>query len=275
MTGTGVIAGGWDRRRLLLGLVAVVTGAVTLLVGFGLAIYFGITSSSSSDTTATTWMSGVVDGDLQVPDRGPGRRDQIAAVPMLAVTPADSRPTQPAATAAPPISIPASTEVGPAAVPTGFPHTPEGAVGQLAAIEITVLQAMSIAHTGEVYEQWAMSGGDVASWEMTQNVQAFLGAAEMGDHKDITTTVMAKPVAALVKGVGGPDWVVACVLLDIRATITAEARMGYGHCSRMQWVGERWMIAPGVPPAKAPSTWPGSELSIKAGWQSWVSEGRD
>ena len=43
--------------------------------------------------------------------------------------------------------------------------------------------------------------------------------------------------------------------------------MGYGYCERMQWSpAERWMIAPGTPPAVAPSTWPGSELpSRRAG----------
>jgi hypothetical protein len=68
-------------------------------------------------------------------------------------------------------------------------------------------------------------------------------------------------------------WLVACVLLEIRATITVEARMGYGYCERMQWQHGRWMIAPGPLPATAPSTWPGSELSIKAGWRSWIDVG--
>ena len=36
-----------------------------------------------------------------------------------------------------------------------------------------------------------------------------------------------------MKGVDGPDWLVACVLLEVRATISAEARMGYGYCERM------------------------------------------
>ena len=33
------------------------------------------------------------------------------------------------------------------------------------------------------------------------------------------------------------------------------------------------MIAPGTPPAKAPSTWPGSERSVQAGWRSWSTAG--
>src|SRR5450759_6005709 len=178
--------------------------------------------------------------------------------------------------AGPAITIPASTRLGPASVPAGFPRTPDGAVAQLAAIETTVLQGMSIAAATQVYEQWALPGGvGVAGWEITQDVQAFLATAQMGPEKDITTTVVATPAAAQVKGTDGPDWVLACVLLDMRATITADAQMGYGYCERMQWHTGRWMIAPGTPPARAPSTWPGSDLSIKAGWRTWATSGQE
>ena len=59
------------------------------------------------------------------------------------------------------------------------------------------------------------------------------------------------PAAIQIKGTDGPDWVVACVLLDVRAALKAEARMGYGTCERMQWTGDRWLIGPGAPPALA------------------------
>ena len=172
------------------------------------------------------------------------------------------------------IEIPPSTVVGPAGCRPVSPHTPEGAVGQLAAIEVTVLQGMSIPHTNDVYRRWALPGGvGVERWQMTANVQAFLAAAQMGQEKDLSASVVAVPAAGQVKGVDGPDWLVACVLLEIRATITVEARMGYGYCERMQWQNGRWMIAP-EPRRRKPSTWPGSELSIKAGWRSWIDAER-
>ena len=71
---------------------------------------------------------------------------------------------------------------------------------------------------------------------MTGNVQAFL-AASGAPALDAATVVTATPVAAQVKGTDGDDWALACVLLDVRATITATARIGYGHCERMQWAG--------------------------------------
>lgn len=271
MGGVGQVnVGGWDRRRLLVILGCVVTAGLLLLLGLGYAVYVALTSPTGTSKPAPATAAAHV---APVPQtaRGAAGQDDIASTPMLAVGPADARATTPAAVAGPTITIPASTRQGPASVPAGFPHTPEGAVAQLAAIETTVLQGMSIAATNHVYEQWALPGGvGVAGWEITQDVQAFLGTAQMGPAKDITTTVVATPAAAQVKGIDGPDWVLACVLLGMRATITADAAMGYGYCERMTWHADRWMIAAGTPPARAPSTWPGSDLSIKAGWRTWV-----
>ncbi len=84
--------------------------------------------------------------------------------------------------------------------------------------------------------------------------------------------VAATPAAGLVKGTDGPDWVLACVLLDVRADAVTHAEIGYGHCERMAWHDGRWMIAPGTPPATAPSVWPGSDLALKAGWRTWTSD---
>ena len=255
-----VNAGGWDRRRLLVVLAAVVATAMLLLLGLGYAVYVALTSATGTANPLQAVTAAQATPGSQ-PARGAARRDDIASSPMLAVGPADSR---------------ASTRQGPASVPAGFPRTPEGAVAQLAAIETTVLDGMSIAVANHVYAQWALPGGvGVAGWEITQDVQAFLATAQMGSEKDIASSVVATPAAAQVKGTDGTDWVLACVLLDMRATITADAAMGYGYCERMQWRAGRWMIAPGTPPAAAPSTWPGSDLSIKAGWRTWVVVGQE
>lgn len=261
-------AGGWGRRRLVLILAATVLMILTLVFGLVVAVHDAASSIWRSDDNNR----GQPAGFEQRPR--PVSRDAIAAEPMLQVQPSDSKPTTPAKTVGAIIQIPASRHVGQAGVPAGFPDTPEGAVGQLAAIEVTVLQAMSIAPANDVYQGWALPGGvGVERWELTADVQAFLGAAQMSQEKDASASVVAVPAAGQVKGVDGPDWLVACVLLKVRATISVEAQMGYGYCERMQWRNGRWMIAPGTPPAKAPSTWPGSELSINAGWRSWIDTG--
>ena len=270
-----VNAGGWDRRRLLVVLAAVVATAMLLLLGLGYAVYVALTSATGTAKPLQAVTAAKAIPGSQ-PARGAARRDDIASAPMLAVGPADSRASTPAPVAGPTITIPASTQQGPASVPAGFPRTPEGAAAQLAAIETTVLDGMSIAVANHVYAQWALPGGvGVAGWEITQDVQAFLATAQMGSEKDIASSVVATPAAAQVKGTDGTDWVLACVLLDMRATITADARMGYGYCERMQWSAGRWMIALGTPPARAPSTWPGSDLSNQAGWRTWVSAGQE
>lgn len=281
---------GWGRRRLLAVLAAATTAALLLLTGLGHAIHFALTPAEQIPPAAGAGSQVIQPGGIR-PTGAPAaglssdeRRDRIAADPMPTSVPADAQPAPPATELADPITIPPATTAGPAMVPSGFPHTPQGAVAQLAAIETTVLQAMSIPVAHAVHDAWALPGGTAAGeWSLTGHVRSFLGAARMGAEKDLRTVVMATPAAAQVKGTDGPDWVLACVLLEVRAVIESEARIGYGHCERMQWqsidtdgpnqtgtAGGRWMIAPGETPALAPSTWPGSEAAIAAGWKMWV-----
>ncbi|SDP61291.1 hypothetical protein SAMN04489867_3139 [Pedococcus dokdonensis] len=271
-------SGGWGRPRLLATLAAGVGAAVLFVAGLALALYYVLrTAEATSTPPSAAWSAGpkpVASGS------GPAYRDRVAAAPMLKVAPDDARRGVPAAVTGPVIDVPAATDVGPARVPTGFPRTPQGAVGQLAAIETTVLQGMSIPQANQVYEQWALPGGaGVADWALTKNVQNFLASAGQGQSKDLTVAVTATPAAGQVKGTDGASWVLACVLLDVRATITVQARIGYGYCERMQWHatstgtggdGGRWMIAPGAPAAAAPCTWPGTDIAFKAGWRTWV-----
>ncbi|SDS99976.1 hypothetical protein SAMN04488543_2814 [Friedmanniella luteola] len=216
------------------------------------------------------------------------RRDAIAAEPMPSVRPADSRPTTTVPQTAGVVEVPPASVVGPAGVPSGFPRTPEGAVGQLAALVARVLEQMSLPRTAAIHEAWVLPGAVPAEgWELTGHVRAFLTAAGASTELGAAGEVAAVPAAGLVKGTDGPDWVLACVLLEVRATVVVEARMGFGHCERQQWHPDRppsatdrtrdgtaelgrWMVAPGAPPAVAPSTWPGSEASRRAGWRPWA-----
>jgi hypothetical protein len=257
----------WGRIRLLLILGAAVLVVVVLVAGLVLAGTYAVTGERQDGASGSRPPQRISE---KLP-AAPTGQDAIAAAPMLQVDRQAALPTAPSGEPGPTMRIPSSTGVGRAGIAAGFPRTPEGAVAQLAAIGTAVLQGMSIPYTNDVYHQWAMPGGvGVAEWPMTRNVQAFLDAARMGQETDRAVSVAAIPAAGQVKGVDGPDWAVVCVLFEVRATISVEARIGYGYCERMQWHNRRWMIAPGVPPAQAPSTWPGSELSIRAGWRTWV-----
>lgn len=257
----------WGRGRLL-GILA--TGAVVaalLLGGVVYAVYLAVAGIGGDDAAAE-----VATGSTSEPGKAQGEahRDEIAAAPMLKVPDNAMYPADTASETAPGIDIPAGTTNGPAFVMTGFPRTPEGAIGQLAQIDVAALQAMSLRTSQEIYLNWALPGGvGPQRWWITASVSSFLTASDMGEEKDPGSQVTVEPAAALVKGTDGPDWVTACVLLKVSASYRQHGAVAFGHCERMQWVGGRWMIAPGKPPAPAPSTWPGTELALEAGWRTW------
>jgi hypothetical protein len=269
----------WDRRRLLRTLLVVAAVGIILLGGLGYAVYGAVISAGRSAPTGTPSPipglgheapEAAQTGGETVP-AGKDVRDAIAAAAMLRVAPEDSRRGIPTYQPLPTITIPAAGTGGPALVTTGYPHTPEGAIGQLAAIETSVLQMMTLEYARAVWQAWSAPGSPAGeAWELTANVQAFLASTAGQQAGTGTTSVTAIPTAGQVKGTDGPDWVLACVLLDIRATAATSARIAYGHCERMQWSGTRWLIATGSPPAPAPSTWPGTELARSAGWRTWV-----
>ncbi|MCA0297287.1 MAG: hypothetical protein LCH96_18645 [Actinobacteria bacterium] len=247
-------------------LAGIAVALAVLLTGLGMAVVSALTTPDAAApvTTAPSVDAVVV-----------SVRDRIAAAPMASVDEDAAFTPHPATAMAPEIVVPvAAVEAGPAGVPSGFPRTPEGAVGQLAAIEKAVLESMSLPTTRDIHRQWVEPGGPgVEEWELTRNVVSFLAAGRQGGQaKDITTVVTVTPAGALVKGSDGPEWTLACVLMDVQVAIRAEARMGYGFCSRMQWnpTEQRWLIGAGSPPAPAPSTWPGSGAAVKAGWLTWI-----
>ncbi|MCW2737796.1 hypothetical protein [Nocardioides sp.] len=261
---------GWSRGRLV-GILAAAGGvAAVLLCALAYGIYLAI---SGVHTVTTTKASSPGTGESSLPEAGPQRRDAIAAALMLEVSPTAARPTEQTSSDGSTIKVPAGTAVpGPALVMTGYPRTPQGAIGQLAQIDAAVLHAMSVAAAREVHAAWALPGGaPVDSWWITTSVRAFLDGAGMGQVKDSAVWVRVEPAAALVKGVDGPDWTTVCVLMKVTATYRSEGQTALGHCERMQWVGGRWMIAPGAPPAPAPSTWPQTPLAVEAGWATWVT----
>lgn len=256
----------WTRERLLLALAAGAVVVATLVAGLGLILLHAVIPPPNADTPESP-------APATVPDIT-GVRDRIAAEPMPSLDPAAATRPDPATELTPALRIPLPlVGRGPAGLPV-YGHTPEGAVAQLAAIDRQVLEAMSLPTAREVHAAWVLPGGPAfAEWDLTVNVSGFLRGARQGATKDATTVVRVAPGGGLVKGSDGPDWLVACVLLDVRAAIQGEYRMGWAHCQRMQWHDGRWQIAPGVPPAAAPSAWPGSKAALSAGWLAWVEDG--
>lgn len=276
----------WSRRRLLAILGAAVAVAVLLVMTLGYGVFRAVSGTGPAavtDGAGEDFADGgpgrglgseVAGGLVKVePAEGDAHRDEIAAAAMLevpedAMYPADPD-TQPAAT----VSIPEGRTTGPANILTGFPHTPAGAVAQLAQLDVAALSTMSLPVARAVHQAWALPGGATAdSWWVTRSVEAFLTSTSMGQVMDPQASVTVDPAAAIFKGTDGPDWATVCVLLKVHATFRQDTDAAVGHCERMQWVGGRWMIAPGTPPALAPSTWPGTALANEAGWLTWTPE---
>ena len=155
---TTSVTDGWSRNRLLAILASAGVVALFLVLGFGYAVYLAIGSAvtGTSPGAQSTLTNQQMNSDIAL---GAEHRDQIAAQPMLAVDADAMRPTTPTTQLAKSIEIPEATSTGPADVPTGFPHTPEGAIGQLAVLSQTVLSSMSVSTAHHVYDAWAMPGG--------------------------------------------------------------------------------------------------------------------
>jgi len=255
----------WSRRRLLSVGAALLTAAVMLVGGLAYGVLRMVRPAGPGSAGPS---------DVAAPPVAGLSRDQIAAAPMASVAPAESRPGARMATTRPAILvIPESSSVGAAGVPAGFPHTPVGAIGQLGALLESVVERMDVEHTASVYAAWSTPGAPpVEGWPVMASVRTFLESARLA-RLEPGHTVQVTPVGAMVKGSDGPDWTVACVLVTVRARVTAEARISYGTCQRMVWLQgqDRWVIGSGAFPARAPHTWPGSEAMVSAGWRTWES----
>lgn len=267
----GEVSTEWSRRHLLIVLGVVVAVVLLLIAGLAYVVLAAVGTNSSTasagpkSTDQKAWPVGA-DGV-----RGDAYRDAVAAEPMLKTNDDDMRPAAPALDEPERMVIAPATKRGPAEVPSGFDHTPEGAVAQLAAIEVAALTPMSVGYARDVHHAWAMDGASFDRWGIAEAIQSFHTSAGTVDG-DGGVSLTAKPVGAQIKGTDGPDWVMACVQLDVTVVVVEQVRFGYGYCERMQWGAGRWMIAPGAPAAQAPSTWPASQRSLDAGWRLWVDQ---
>jgi hypothetical protein len=258
----------WTRRRLqvLLGgglvvAVALVAGAAWLLIGFA-------TRDLDSGERAA-------DGRA---DTAGSAEDQLARKPLADAPLEAAQPGPLSSRETSTLPIPAPTRVGDAGVATGYPHTPEGALAQLAAIDSTALESGSVRVAQAVIEHWAVPGGPTAeTWTGVHAVAALLGSAGTPADARDSMAISVEPTMGYIKGTVGQDFVVPCIDFIVTATLTARAggptgrpqQVAAADCQRMVWQEDRWMIGAGDEPAPAPSLWPGTEESFDAGYR-WL-----
>jgi hypothetical protein len=244
-------------------LVAGALTAVVLLAGLGLAIYYAIDPSPAAGKPASS--AATLAGARRSPaDLARARRDDLAAAPMRTASASDAQPSVLSARDPGSILLPPATTAGTAGtagVPSGFTHTPAGALAQLAGIDQVALDSASLAGARAVIQAWAVPGGPTAST-----------AAGLSSGRPPDLALSATPLMGLVKATDGADWVVVCVDFEVDATLAATARVAVADCARMAWAANRWVIGPGAEPYPAPSIWPGTDASIDAGYKELRGE---
>ena len=110
-------------------------------------------------------------------------------------------------------------------MPTGFPHTPAGALAQLAAIDQTALQSGSLAEARAVITGWALPGGPTASsWSRGAALAALFDAAGLSGGGSPQLGLVVTPLMGLIKGTVGPDFVIPCVDFELDVTLAQTAR---------------------------------------------------
>lgn len=267
-------AGEWSRTRLLVAFSLLASLAVVLLAGAGLWVWFrlhpqdGAASTGGSGTTA----AGPAPHQASSADQGEAqqrRRDALAAAPMTSAAPQAAGPAVLSTRDPGVIVLPVATGVGPVGVPSGFDHTPQGALAQLAAIDSNVLDTATLDHARDVIEQWAAPGGPTGqSWSAVKALASFHSAAGLSGGASPGLSMRATPMMGLVKATDGPDWALVCVDFEVDATIARTGRIAAADCQRMTWTDGRWVIGPGVEPAQPPSIWPGTDAAIDAGYRN-------
>ncbi|WP_018256002.1 hypothetical protein [Salinispora mooreana] len=267
-------APGRTRALLVLGVVAV----MLLVLCAGVVVVIRTTMNGDGDAPRASTSAPASTPDGSAPPAGESesqaRRDEIAAEPMMQLPESAAQP-QPlvADTAGPPIVVPAPTGAvvpgGPPAA-SGFPKTPEGALGQLAAIDEAAMSTTDMARVREVYA-WAAMPGAVpeVEWSPAVGVRALISS--LGGTEDARTARASYAVVqGQIKGTDGPDFAVVCVLGELTVSAATSARAGVADCQRMVWHDGRWRIGPGGQPAYPPHAWPGSADAVRGGWKELI-----
>lgn len=256
----------WGRGRLAAVLAGAVAAVLLLVLGVALAVYYTIHPTRQTPASAASGARRT--SDAPVPLTAEDEQDALAATGMPSVGLSESRPGRVSTRAPGVIVLPTSTAVGAVGVPSGFPHTPAGALAQLAAIDQTAMQTATLDGVRQVIASWAVPGGPTpASWTGVAAMASFLDSAGLSGGGTAQLALVVTPVMGLIKGAVGDDFVVPCVDFEFDATLTVTQRVAVADCQRMTWVGTRWVIDAGPEPDPAPSVWPDTDTAISVGYE--------
>lgn len=262
----------WSRRRLQTLLISGLVIALALIAG---AVWTSVGLLTSQNTSPTSQHQTGHEGSVV------SAENELAERSLPAATLDEARPGELSTKTTGTIELPEAGRLGPADVLTGFPHTPEGALAQLAAIDQVALASVSVPRAQEVIEQWAVEGGATTeSWSGVKAVAGFLSGAgaRSGASEGNGLVMNVIPSMGFIKGTVGDDFVVPCLDMVLEITSTGRVadepiRIAAADCQRMTWNAsdERWMIGPGPEPAEPPALWPGTQASYDVGYE-WLEQ---
>lgn len=194
--------------------------------------------------------------------------DALAAAPLPPVSMKDAEPGALSDSAPAPLDLPGATGTGAEGVPTGFAHTPVGALAQLAAIDGAAIESGSLPGARAVVTGWAVQGAPATqAWSQVEDMAHLLTGLGLSDTGSPELGIELTPAMGLVKGSVGPDYAVVCVDAVLAVTYQRLVRIAVADCQRMAWSGDRWLLAAGTPPAPAPAVWPGTVKSFAVGYR--------
>ena len=199
----------------------------------------------------------------------------IARRPMVAFSVEATQPhTLSTHTAGVAIPLPTAT-IRTGTVAQGFPHTAEGALAQLKALDETGMQGLDPAAYDLAWHELALPGAPapagVGLVRAASAARSRAGLDATGPVDGLTSTYQVD--AGLIKGTtDGGYFVVPCVLGELSVIApTSARRAGAGDCQGMRWVQGRWRISPIALPSAAPCAWPGTEEAVTAGYRAVIS----
>ncbi|WP_130295349.1 hypothetical protein [Pseudonocardia sediminis] len=248
--------------------------ALLLVIGLVVSLTGLFASDDSSSPAAGAGSSADTAPPAAVPAVGSGPQAEAAlsAQPMISLPDQAALPhALSTRTAGPAITLPLPQQVAGTLVATGFPATPEGAIGQLS-------ELMQVGMAGGDPQVWAQAYASLAEPGAAPAAQTATGrdlvslrrAANMAPTGPRTgMTISWTPTGAQVKGTTADgSYTVACVLGELVADYNGRVvNGGWGNCLPMRRVDGQWRIASGPTAATAPSAWPGSAEAVAAGWQ--------
>ncbi len=263
----------WERGKLVALFIEVVAACLVLLLGLGLSIYYTVRTrhegAASEQGTLGARPEAASSGSTTAqPDSQQHAQDLLAEQPMPNVGVDAAQASTVSSRDPGTIQVPASTGTGPAGVRTGFPHTPAGALAQLAAIDKTAMQSGTLAGVRAVIAGWAAPGGpNQDTWSAVGAMASFLNGAGLSGGGSGQLALVVTPLMGLIKGTVGPDFVLPCVDFQFDATLQTTQHVASADCQRMVWEGDRWAIGPGAEPADPPSVWADTDTAIAVGYK--------